>query len=191
MFLGSIGGKGLAVILSDQWLTERTVVNPCSKSVGRWGDTSNHQAERAEREAVWGGATSAFRASGHPLQVSFPGPASEAFEIYLQRTTKVFPVLVPRQTPPPPQSFPEPQPGPPQGFQGPECEIQVTTLTSSVAATRSEPLLFVFPGSGGVCHPGLSLLALPVAQETGWASAGLRVGALRSHEWRAQSTGSP
>lgn len=135
------------------------------------------------KEGVWGGATRSFRASGRPLQVTFPGPASEAVKIYLQRTAKVFPVLVPRQTPAPPQSFPEPQPGPPPGFQGSECEIQVTTLTSSVAATRSEPLLFVFPGSGGVCHQGLSLLALPVAQETGWASVRLSVGASRSHEW--------
>lgn len=105
-------------------------------------------------------------ASGCPWQVTFPGPASEAIKIYLQRATKVFPVPVPRQTPAPPQSFPEPQPGPPPGFQGPECEIQVTTLTSSVAATRSEPLLFVFPGSAGVCHWGL--LAIAVAQEPGW-----------------------
>uniref|UniRef100_A0A671G352 LUC7 like n=1 Tax=Rhinolophus ferrumequinum TaxID=59479 RepID=A0A671G352_RHIFE len=82
-------------------------------------------------------------------EVAFPGPASAAVKIYLQRKTKIIQVPLPRQTPAPPQSFPEPQPGPPLGFQGPECEIQVTTLTPSVAATRSEPLLFVFPGSAG------------------------------------------
>lgn len=109
----------------------------------------------------------AFRVSGWcPLQVTFPGPASAAVKIYLQRKTKIIQVPLPRQTPAPPQSFPEPQPGPPLGFQGPECEIQVTTLTPSVAATRSEPLLFVFPGSAGSVGPA----GLPVAQEPSWAS---------------------
>ncbi|XP_027796717.2 putative RNA-binding protein Luc7-like 1 isoform X3 [Marmota flaviventris] len=73
------------------------------------------------------------------LRVTLPRPSSEAVKIYFPRAKEVFPVPVPRQTPAPSQPFPEPQPGTSPGFQGPECEIQVTTLTPSVAATRSSP----------------------------------------------------
>ncbi|XP_077618855.1 putative RNA-binding protein Luc7-like 1 isoform X7 [Crocuta crocuta] len=91
-------------------------------------------------------------------EVALPGPASEEVEICLQGATKVIPVPLPRQTPAPPQPFPEPQPGPPPGFQGPECEIQVTTLTPSVAAARSSPESGCrgrSPGSTGAASEGL------------------------------------
>ncbi|XP_029801969.1 putative RNA-binding protein Luc7-like 1 isoform X1 [Suricata suricatta] len=91
-------------------------------------------------------------------EVALPGPASKEVKICLQGATKIIPVPVPRQTPAPPQPFPEPQPGPPPGFQGPECEIQVTTLTPSVAATRSSPesgRRGRSPGSTGAATEGL------------------------------------
>ena len=97
--------------------------------------------------------------SGCLLQVALPGPASEEVKIYLQGETEVIPVPVPRQTPAPPQPFPEPQPGPPPGFQGPECEIQVTTLTPSVAAIGVSPFSLCSQGLLGVCHRGP--LAIP------------------------------
>lgn len=127
-----------------------------------------------------------LRASCVSAQVSLPRSASEAVKVYLQRATEVVPVPVPRQTPAPPQPLAEPQPGPPPGVPGPECKIQVTTLTPSVAATRSEPLLCVprvcwgFVG-GAVVIP---LRSGACAQELGWASAeGLRARAVEG-PWR-------
>ena len=61
------------------------------------------------------------------LQVTLPGPTSEAVEVDFQRAAEVVPLPVPRQTPAPPKPLPEPQPWPSSGIQGPELEIQVTT----------------------------------------------------------------
>lgn len=100
-------------------------------------------------------------------EVTFPGPASAAVKIYLQRKTKIIQVPLPRQTPAPPQSFPEPQPGPPLGFQGPECEIQVTTLTPSVAAPGVSPFSLCSQGLLGLSGPPACLLLRSLAGHLG------------------------
>lgn len=148
--------------------TDGTVVNPSCKFVGRKGRCHcSIQQKLLPEKGCWDEACRPSQPSGCLLQVTIPGPASQEVQIYLQGATKVIPIPVPRQTPAPPQPFPEPQPGPPPGFQGPECEIQVTTLTPSVAATRSEPLLLCSQGLlgsvVGACWPylvgtGLGLL---------------------------------